>query len=174
MLRRAWVLLLACAACGTTNDDRPKTIENSTASILAPTCGAAQCHSTFRQARGDVFDTVAGARRSLVDNGLIIFDSGIQYDPGKPEGAALIRWITETDPFGLGIGRMPYDAPMPNEDVELLRKYIAVGAPGAQCDPAANNGMACNNNDVVKCNADWNFGTKVMTCPTTCTAGVCQ
>ncbi len=168
-------LALAVAACGTTTDDRPRTIEYVTEAILAPTCGQAQCHSTFRQARGDVFDTVAAARRSLIVNGLISFDSAPQYDPSNPANAQLIQWITQTDPLGLGIGRMPYDAPMPNEDVNFLELYIKEGAPGAQCDPDANAaGYACNNRAVYKCNADWTFGDLVTDCAGDCIGGMCQ
>jgi hypothetical protein len=172
MVRLAWLLPLL-AACGTTTDDRPRTIEYVTEAILAPTCGAANCHSTFAQQRGDVFDTVEGSRRSLVVNGLISFDS-VAYDPANPDQAALIIWITQTDPFGLGIGRMPFDAPMPNEDVNLLKLFIKEGAVGAQCNPDANGGMACNNRTVVKCNADWTFGDQITVCPGDCIAGACQ
>lgn len=171
MVRRAWVLALL-AACGTTTDDRPRTIGYITEAILAPTCGEAECHSTFRQSRNDVFDTVAGARRSLVDNGLILFDSPT-FDPAKPDNAALIVWITQTDPYGLGIGRMPYDAPMPNADVNLLKEYIREGAPGAQCDPGLNGGKACNNRELFSCTSDWNFGDLIQTCSGDCVNGAC-
>ena len=172
MVRRALVLALL-AACGTTQDDRPRTIGYVTEAILAPTCGAAECHSQFSQARGYVLDTVKSARRSLVDNGLVVFDS-TQYDPANPDNASLIIWITQTDPFGLGIGRMPYDAPMPNADVSFLKEYIREGAPGAQCDPDANPaGYACNNRSLYKCTADWNFGELVQVCPGDCAGGVC-
>lgn len=167
-------LALALAACGTTTDDRPRTIEYVTEAILAPTCGQAQCHSTFRQSRGDVFDTVAMARRSLIVNGLISFDSG-HYDPADPQKAPLIQWITQTDPYGLGIGRMPYDSPMPNEDVNFLELYIKEGAPGAQCDPDENAaGFACKDRALYKCNADWTFGDLITDCPGDCFFGECQ
>ena len=159
------------AACGTT-DDRPLTVEYVTGAVLEPTCGGAQCHSTFAANRTDIFDTVEGARSSLVRNGLIRFDSN-HYDPGNARNADLIQWITETDPKGLGIGRMPWDAPMPNEDIAYLIKWIAAGAPGAQCDPAASQGLACNNKDLVTCNQDWTFGTKMMTCANGCASGAC-
>lgn len=167
------VVALASAACGTTTDDRPRTIEYVTEAILAPTCGQAECHSTFRQSRGDVFDTVAAARRSLIVNGLISFDS-TQYDPANPPGALLIQWLTQTDPLGLGIGRMPYDAPMPNEDVNFLELYIKEGAPGAQCNPDAPGHLVCKNRSVYTCNDDWTFGDLVTDCAGDCSAGACQ
>ena len=171
---RLALLALVLAACGTSNDDRPLTIEYVTAGVLAPTCGAAQCHSTFAANDLDIFDTVVGARSSIVRNGLVRLDSLPQYDPANPGKSALIIWITQTDPFGLGIGRMPWDAPMPNADIAYLERWIAAGAPGAQCDPGANGKRACNNKDLVQCNDDWSFGAKIMTCPNNCIGGACQ
>jgi hypothetical protein len=171
MVRLAWLVPLV-AACGTTTDDRPRTIEYVTEAILAPTCGAADCHSSFAQQRGDVFDTVEAARRSLVVNGLIAFDS-LDYSPADPDNAPLIVWISQTDPFGLGIGRMPLDAPMPNADVNLLKQYIREGAPGAQCNPASNDGKACNNHTIFTCTDDWTFGDMVTVCPGDCVNGAC-
>ena len=166
----ALVLVLA-AACGSTKDDRPLTVQGVTELVLAPTCGAAQCHSAFSANYTDVFDTVDAARRSLVDNGLILFDSP-SYDPANPGHSQLITWVTQIDPFGKGIGRMPWDAPMPNEDIQYLEDWIAAGAPGAQCDPAL--GMACNDKQLVQCNPDWTFGALVMTCPNNCLNGACS
>lgn len=172
MMRFACAALLL-AACGTEQDDRPLELPYLTQAIFAPTCGTAQCHSTFARAAMQVFDTPDGVRRTLVDKRLIQFDSE-KYDPAEPANANLIIWITETDPFGRGIGRMPLDAPMPNRDVQLLQEWISVGAPGAQCDPEASSGMACKDNEVVRCNADWTFGDRVMLCAGSCIQGACS
>jgi len=171
MVRFAWLALLV-AACAT--DDRPRTIDYVTEAILAPSCGTAECHSTFSAQLTDIFDTVKGARSSIVRNALVRLDSVPQYDPDAPGNATLIIWITRTDPFGLGIGRMPQDAPLPNEDVELLQRWISEGASGAQCDPDANGGMACNDKALFTCNSDWSFGDEVMECANNCSAGTCQ
>jgi hypothetical protein len=178
-MHRLAFALMVLAACGTTDDQRPTTVQYATEAILAPTCGAAQCHSTFKQARGDVFDTVEGARHSLVDNGLIQLDSRnySKTDPTKVDFTTepLIVWITQTDPFRRGIGRMPYDAPMPNADIDYLKRYIQAGAPGAACNPTLGN--ACKNTDLVTCTADWSFGTLVHACRPPnedgCSAGGC-
>lgn len=175
MVRRALVLALL-VACGTTNDDRPRTIGYVTEAILVPTCGLAECHATFSQNRGIVFDTVAGARASLVHN-LISFDS-IKFDPANPNNAGLIIWITQIDPLGLGIGRMPFDSPMPNADVNLLKEFIREGAPGAQCDPATT--YSCNNTELFTCKKDWNFDQPAFDCTTSaanatgCAGGQCS
>jgi hypothetical protein len=112
-------------------------------------------------------------RQGLLDNGLIQFNS-TKYDPDDADQADLIIWITETDPFGLGVGRMPLDAPMPNKDVLLLEEWIAAEAPGAQCNPNLNEGRACNNKEVVQCNANWTFGARVQLCTGDCVLGVCR
>jgi hypothetical protein len=156
-------------------DNRPKTVEYVTEAIFAPTCGAAQCHSTFAGNDHDVFDTVIGVRSSLVNNGLIELDS-TKNDRLDPGGANVIIWITQIDPFGLGIGRMPYDAPMPVQDVELLESWIKNGARGAQCNPDSTGGFACDNNSVVRCDAEWNFSTPMIDCATvgkSCLSGAC-
>lgn len=114
--------LLAVAACGTT-DDRPLDARFVTEAVMAPSCGVAQCHSTFKQAGARVYDTLAGMRRSIVDFGLISLDS-LQFDPADPSSAALITWVTKTDPFRRGIGRMPLDAPLADADVDYLQRWI--------------------------------------------------
>lgn len=170
--------LLLFAACGTTTDDRPPTVEYVTDAILAPTCGAAQCHSSFSAQRTDVFDVVgdsthAGVRTSLIGNNLINFDSDV-FDPTHAERQQFIRWMTETDPLGLGIGRMPWDAPMPNEDIKFLIKWVSMGAPGSSCNPRNNQGLACFGKELHTCNPNWTFGAKQDVCSGDCVAGKCQ
>jgi hypothetical protein len=185
MHRLAFALVVAGAVgCGVEKDDRPLELEYLTQAIFAPTCGATQCHSTFKQANNVVFDNPESARSTLVNGGLIRYD-GAKFDPEEPEEADLIVWITELDPFGAGIGRMPFDAPLPNKDVQLLMEWIRDPATdpdnvgglgrGAQCDPSNNNGRACRNREIVECGDDWNFGEVIETCPDSCTsAAVCR
>jgi hypothetical protein len=164
--------LLLAAACGTSEDDRPLELEYLTAAIFEPSCAATQCHSSFTQAGEVVMDTPENVRRTLIGGGLIQFDSG-QYDPDQPRNAGLMIWITQIDPFARGIGRMPFDAPLPNKDVALIEEWISVQAPGAQCNPNLNEGKACNNKEVVQCNADWTFGDRVSICTGECVQGSC-
>lgn len=128
---------LVANACGSATDDRPLTLEFITETILAPSCGTAECHSAFRAQVGDVFDSPAAARRTIVANGLVRFP----YEVTDPSSTLLVRVLTVGAPSLLGSGtvRMPYDAPLPDADVELIRAWVAAGVPGAQCEPSAQN-----------------------------------
>ncbi len=167
----AWLaLVIASAGCTRDADDRPKTLAYITEAILAPTCGKAECHSTFAQTVGDVFDTVVGARYTIVHDPLI----SLPADQMAPTGSQLYQSITTGLPSRQGLSglvRMPYDAPMPNEDIYLIEAWIAAGAEGAQCIP--DNGFACDGKDLVACTADGNFGELQMTCSGSCSNGVC-
>ena len=113
--------MLALAACGTTNDDRPKTLDYITVAILAPSCGAAQCHSSFRRSRDYAFDTVAESRDSISTYQLVV--------PGDPEASLLYQVLVS--PGGDGnTKRMPYDQPLSDIDVELIHAWILGGASG--------------------------------------------
>ncbi len=173
-MHRLAYLALLCGACGV--DNRPLTIEYVTETVLAPNCGAAQCHSAFSANYSDVFDTVEGARATIVNNQLLSFDSASldppAYDPANPSQAHLIRTIT----VGAipAIGRMPWDAPLPEQDIELLERWIAAKAPGAQCNPVDD--LACDDDLLKSCN-DWNFGGVIEDCAAQgkhCAAGACQ
>jgi hypothetical protein len=91
------------AACGTT-DERPATFEVIVYEVMAPTCGAVQCHSTSTRIQGLAFDTLDAARDSLRNTGDII------------------EVIDEQS--------MPPDSPMFENDIVLLKKWIADGKPG--------------------------------------------
>jgi len=155
----------AAGACGVT-DDRPRTLEYITQTILEPTCAAAQCHSAFKREVGDEFDTVEATRQSIVVNGLVT--------PGDPN-SYLIQSLTigVRSMFGSNMVRMPFDAPMPDADVALIRAWIAEGARGAQC-LANEQGNGCSITGtspnrvfhVVQC-VDGNIGPVVMDCPGT-------
>jgi hypothetical protein len=155
----------AAGACGVT-DDRPRTLEYITETILAPTCAAAQCHSAFTMQVGDEFDTVDATRRTIVNNGLV--------EPGSPGASFLYNSITTGVSSILSPGtmvRMPFDAPMPDADIALIAAWITDGAPGAQC-LANDQGNGCSVTGpvgskvyhVVKC-VDGNIGAVVMDCP---------
>jgi hypothetical protein len=172
MYRLIWLPALALGACGTENDRRPRSVEYITQAILAPNCGNAQCHSSFRNVKGLAFDTVERARESLV-NGLV---GAIGLDPekegewqGDASSAQLINVLTRT------VDRMPYDQPLPEPDIELIARWIEYGAPGAQCNPDVAT-MVCFGAKLVPCLPDFNYGavTDCATMGMTCNAGACR
>lgn len=123
MYRLAVAGALVASACGTTVDDRPLTLEYVTTTVLAPSCGNAQCHSSFRRAEDYAFDTVEATRATLESYTLVI--------PGEPESSLLFQVLISTGGDGPGVlPRMPYDQPLPNADIALIERWIQVGAPG--------------------------------------------
>jgi len=122
MSRFAWVALaIGASACGQHTDDRPITLPYITEAILAPSCGNAECHSSFTQQDGYVFDTVSAARDSINNSGLVVC--------GEPESSFLVQVMTRTK------DRMPEDQPIANKDLELIEDWIAneTGSDGVTC-----------------------------------------
>ncbi|MEO9155031.1 MAG: hypothetical protein ABI591_05475 [Kofleriaceae bacterium] len=164
-VRIALALAVAIPACGSVDDTRPLDAQYVTAAILAPTCGAAQCHSSFAQAKGYELDTLASMRRTIVDKGLVVLDSN-QFDPADPAGSSLITWLTKTDPFNLGIGRMPFDAPMPNADIHLLEDWIRGPVEATSDGSTCSASLACLTSGAT-CKIPSGSSTGTGTCVTT-------
>jgi hypothetical protein len=114
--------MAAVAACGTEPDSRPATLENVTLTILAPSCGQVQCHSSTTRAKGYEFDTVEGARTSL-GVGKLDVQEGIRR--GMPLSNDFVYVL-----YGDGLEQMPPDAPLHDEDIALIETWILAGAPG--------------------------------------------
>ncbi len=177
-------VLLVGSACGSEDDNRPPTLEYVTEAILQPSCALAECHSTFTQEVGDVFDTVASARRTMVAQAMVTYSV-------TPTDSYLVQTITVgsrsvTDTDDTTLIRMPYDAPIHDYDVDLIKKWIASGTPGgngpvgAQCVPAPNDDSTsgCNTlGQIVDCD-DGTAGAVITDCtklspPQSCSEGVC-
>ncbi len=109
MLYRLAILAIATAmaGCGTTSDERPVTFEVVTLSVLAPTCGQVQCHSTSTHTQGYAFDTLSASRESLRATG---------------DRDEIWKQIES--------GEMPPDAPLADEDKALIKAWLDAGAPG--------------------------------------------
>ncbi len=103
----ALAIAAALAGCGTTPDERPVTFEVVTLSVLAPTCGQVQCHSTSTHTKGYAFDTLAASRDSL---------------RGTGDRNEVWQQIES--------GEMPPDAPLAEEDKQLIKAWLDAGAPG--------------------------------------------
>jgi hypothetical protein len=155
-MRSRLLILAALAACGT-ETERPLDIETVTSTVLAPNCGLTNCHSTFTQNDGLVFDRVEAVRE------MIRVDLTVAADPDgaprprlispiarEPIEQPLYYNLTQTmrvDPPAAQ--RMPLDAPMPDVDVNYLVAWLAAGAPGAcvgeafTCTPGTNIRVTC-------------------------------
>lgn len=110
--------LAALGACGSEPDDRPVTFEVVTLTVLAPTCGQVQCHSTVTQTEGLAFDTLDAARESLDDLGV---------RPGVG------RDLLDSDLWEVMAGDgepMPPDSPLADADLDLVRRWLVADAPG--------------------------------------------
>lgn len=118
LLRVAFVASLA--ACGTEVDDRPATLEVVTLTILAPSCGQVQCHSSTTLTEGLAFDTVEGARVALID-----LDIELAVAADRPLENDLM-YVLLAD----GLPRMPPDSPLAGEDITFIRRWLVAGAPG--------------------------------------------
>jgi hypothetical protein len=145
-------LLAAVGGCGSLDDDRPQTLQYIQAAILGPTCGKAQCHSSFSQEDGYNFGTFTDAQVSFVYSGLVFPDSSAM----DPADSFLIKTLTVGVPSLKSPGtniRMPYDEEMPAEDIKFLESWIGstdslgLGAAGAQCVPNAQ-GQGCFASDL--------------------------
>lgn len=110
MFRLAVAAAVACAACSQTDNDRPATLQYITEAILQPNCAQDVCHSSYTRVKGYAFDTVAAARQSLQIKGLVM--------PTEPESSLLYTVLIRQ------IKRMPYDAPLPQKDIDLILRWI--------------------------------------------------
>jgi hypothetical protein len=112
MARAVFVVFVALGGCAQTENDRPATVEYITEAILQPSCGQYTCHSSYRMEKGYAFDTVEAAKRSLVP--IVVRND--------PDSSLLFLSLTRT------IKRMPYDSPLPNKDIALIRTWILTAA----------------------------------------------
>jgi len=122
-------LLLACVlgACAHPVDDRPETLEYVTEAILAPNCGAANCHSSWKHIEDDVFDNVSGALFSMQSHVLLGCETK-DLDPcDDGRHTYLYTVLVAADREG---DRMPLDQPLANKDIQFIADWISDGAEG--------------------------------------------
>jgi len=110
MFRLAVAAAVASAACSQTDNDRPATLQYITEAILQPNCAQDVCHSSYTRTKGYAFDTVAAARQSLQMPGVV--------QPTEPESSLLYTVLIRQ------VKRMPYDAPLPQKDIDLILRWI--------------------------------------------------
>ncbi len=105
----ALALVAGLAGCVDT-DNRPKTLEYITETILKPSCGTVNCHSSLGYTRDFAFDSVAAARATFRRGGT------------SPE-AVLTVMRREYEP-------MPPSDIVADQDLELIQAWIDAGTPG--------------------------------------------
>ena len=113
-MRCVGLLLVMLAACGA-QDPRQPTVEVISLEILAPACGAPQCHSTSTNQSGYAFDTLAASKAALR---LLVNGNGT----GGHGDRSLMGVIDDK--------KMPPDAPLDPEDIALIQTWINDGAKG--------------------------------------------
>ena len=145
--------------CGTTIDDRPRTTAYVTETVLAGSCAQAQCHSSFRNAKGYALDTIASVKNTLryeiesnPDGSSLISDQPSAVD--QPLDIILRRRNGDQYEGIRGLNAMPLDSPLPEADIVLLTEWAAKGAPGACEIPSGTSVCGFNKNDLVACGPD--------------------
>ena len=108
-MRSLALCTLLLVACGT-DDPRSPTVEVISTEILAPACGAPQCHSTSTLQSGYAFDTLAASKAALK-----LLKSG----HGR---RSLMEELTTR--------RMPPDVPLDDADLTLIETWIGSGWQG--------------------------------------------
>lgn len=102
-----------------TADPRPPTWAYVSAAVMQPSCGTASCHSTLTQQAGVILDSKSLGYRSLVE---AMPEPFVQ--PGAPQDSRVMYLLAGVDVAK----RMPPDAPLPEADIELVRRWICAGA----------------------------------------------
>ena len=169
---RIWLPVIALAACGTEIDQRPRSVQYITEAILAPNCGNAQCHSSFRNAYGYTFDTVEKSRQSLLGSLIGGITLNTRDEPqGDGESSFLFSVLTRS------VNRMPYDQPLADADIDLIVRWIDFGAPGAQCNRTQEGPTVCVGRKLVECKESFDYGAVIEDCAVTgknCMMGMCR
>lgn len=107
----AVALSLAAGLAGCVDtDNRPATLEYITETILKPSCGSVNCHSSLGNSADLAFDTVAAARSTFKN-----FSS--------PEFVLSVMKRTGDEP-------MPPNDIVADKDLELIQAWIDAGTPG--------------------------------------------
>jgi hypothetical protein len=134
-VKYALIAAIGLAACDLSDQratERPETFAYITETILAPSCGTAQCHSAMVAQATDVFDSVQGAQDSITTWSLIAKCAMPPCDDA-PANSYLYRILSTGVENTKGFGdRMPLDQALSNSDIELIHNWIRDGADGVE------------------------------------------
>ncbi len=119
-------IAFAVAGCADDRDERPAQWSYISATIIAPNCATAGCHSQLAATYGLQLDSRIGAYFELVGpHDAAGNPQGQNYVvPGDPDASKLMWLLTGTEVTT----RMPPDNPLPDADIDLVRRWIAAGA----------------------------------------------
>jgi len=136
--------VLVLAGCGDSLDKRPAVWEYIAPAILAPNCATSSCHSRGAAAAGLDFSDPERGYVSLLGLWVWIVDpTGTASNnckkvddqvvcqrafrpmvtPHNPTASRLVHMLRAR-----GADRMPPDRPLPEADIALIEKWIALGA----------------------------------------------
>jgi hypothetical protein len=129
----AGLLLAACGGgSGGSSGPTASTFERIQSQVFDVSCSADSCHSSIGQAGGLVLEEGASwdqltsqppANRAAAHHGFM------RVMPGNPDNSFLLAKITDNLAAGEGLS-MPYNAaPLDDATVEVIRAWIAAGAP---------------------------------------------
>jgi hypothetical protein len=116
--------VLASAGCGST-DERPATWSFISTAILEPSCATANCHSAIAQrASVDLSDRAVGYK-SLTSRHFVITRAA---GPTMTDEERVVRSPVPQLMRAVGNLRMPPDMPLPEIDIQLVERWISLGA----------------------------------------------
>jgi hypothetical protein len=115
----AWllgVLAVSAVGCGSASDDRPPTWSYIWPAIIQPSCATASCHSAVAARAGVVLEGRETAWQTLTTRHFVIPNDTM----GESEILQLMR--------ATAVRRMPPDFPLPPADIQLIERWIEMGA----------------------------------------------
>lgn len=112
---RCLILVTLAIGCAADPSERPATWSYLHAAVIAPNCATSSCHNQRTATAGVVLDDADTAYAHLIERQFVV--------PGDP--ASTLMLLLE----GTERRRMPPDAPLPAADIDLIRTWIAEGAP---------------------------------------------
>ena len=104
--------------------DRPASFNYVHSAIFAPGCATASCHSSSQAIEDIDLSDKAAAYRSLTGVNCGEDDPSLYVNTDDPDRSAILSIMRST-----GGDRMPPDVEPPAEEIALVERWIAEGAP---------------------------------------------
>lgn len=129
MTRQAFfvgLLALVAAGCGSEDDGRPAVWSYVHPVIIAPNCATVSCHSKTAAAAGLDLSTPDTAYDGLLNQKIKVGsdeEPRVLVNKGFPETSRVITMMR-----AIAAPRMPPDRPLAKSDVDLVARWILLGA----------------------------------------------